>query len=129
MSAAQALETEEISCADARMAVRAALAGTGRTLPEARAKQLGEDALLVVSELVTNALVHAGGVTRLDVRVEGDEFQLRVSDASRNAPVRVRTLKGSPGGYGMVVIQRLCARLDVEIGPEGKTITAALSLR
>ncbi|MEU6840476.1 ATP-binding protein [Streptomyces sp. NPDC046716] len=129
MSAAQALETEEISCADARVAVRAALAAAGRELPRARAGQLSEDALLVVSELVTNALVHAGGVTRLEVDVADDEFLVRVSDASRTAPQRVRTRKGTPGGYGMVVIQRLCSRLDVEIGPAGKTITAALSLR
>ncbi|WP_420031574.1 ATP-binding protein [Streptomyces sp. cg28] len=129
MSAAQALETGEISCADARVAVRAALAEAGPGLPPARARQLSEDALLVVSELVTNALVHAGGATRLEAEVVDDEFRLRVSDASRTAPQRVRTRKGSPGGYGMVVIQRLCSRLDVELGPEGKTITAALSLR
>ncbi|WP_353940296.1 ATP-binding protein [Streptomyces sp. HUAS MG91] len=129
MSAAQALETEEISCADARVAVRAAMAEAGRELPRDRAGQLGEDALLVVSELVTNALVHAGGVTRLEVDVADGEFRLRVSDASRTAPQRVRTRKGSPGGYGLVVIERLCSRMDVEIGPEGKTVTAALSLR
>ncbi|MFJ4715997.1 ATP-binding protein [Streptomyces sp. NPDC088785] len=129
MSPAQALETEEISCADARVAVRAALADAADELPRDRSRQLSEDALLVVSELVTNALVHAGGVTRLEVEVTDDVLRLRVSDASTTAPQRLHTRAGTPGGYGLVVIQRLCSEMDVEIGPEGKTITAAMPLR
>ncbi|MFJ4691637.1 SpoIIE family protein phosphatase [Streptomyces sp. NPDC088766] len=62
----------------ARGVVRAAFAEwTGRGLPGARelAGRLGEEALLVVSELVTNAVVHAGTDVDLLCRLETEPEQ------------------------------------------------------
>ncbi|MGW6273923.1 MULTISPECIES: ATP-binding protein [Streptomyces] len=128
VEAVRSVETEDISCADARSAVREVLAEVCGGLPMAEAQRLRDDALLVVSELTANALLHAGGVTRFVVRLQGDELELRVSDASSDVPRRQPPARGRPGGHGWMVIQRLCSRLDVAVEPGGKTITAVLSL-
>ncbi|MFF3644993.1 ATP-binding protein [Streptomyces sp. NPDC002564] len=120
------METEDISCADARTAVREVLAEMSCSLPPPQAQRLRDDALLVVSELAANALLHAGGITRFSARLTGDEIELRVSDASTDVPRRQPAAPGRPGGHGWMVVQRLCSRLDVAVEPEGKTITAAL---
>ncbi|MFH9004905.1 SpoIIE family protein phosphatase [Streptomyces afghaniensis] len=60
----------------ARALVRAAITEwTGLGLPGAEhlTDRLADDALLVVSELVTNAVVHAGTDVRLECRLEGDD--------------------------------------------------------
>ncbi|MFH8494616.1 SpoIIE family protein phosphatase [Streptomyces coeruleorubidus] len=60
----------------ARALVRAALAEwTGLGLPGAEhlTDRLADDALLVVSELVTNAVVHAGTDVELECRLESDD--------------------------------------------------------
>ncbi|MFJ2773812.1 ATP-binding protein [Streptomyces sp. NPDC087300] len=119
------MDAEDISCADARCAVREVLAEGRRELAEG----LRDDALLVVSELTANALLHAGGVTGFSVRLLGDELHLRVSDGSREVPRRMTVPRGMPGGHGWMVVQRLCTRLHVEAEPEGKTIAAVLALR
>ncbi|MEU6127524.1 ATP-binding protein [Streptomyces sp. NPDC047123] len=128
MSVAEAVETEDISCADARSAVREVLVEVCCGLPLPDAQRLRDDALLVVSELTANALLHAGGVTRFSVGLAGDEIQLHVSDGSRDVPQRLAAVRGRPGGHGWMVVQRLCSRLDVAVEPEGKTITAVLAL-
>ncbi|MEV1026464.1 ATP-binding protein [Streptomyces sp. NPDC050264] len=127
-SVAGVVETEGVSCADARSVVRSVLLEVCCGLPLPRAQRLRDDALLVVSELTANALLHAGGVTRFTASLQGDELQLRVSDGSREVPRRLSTGHGLPGGYGWMVVQRLCSRLDVEVEQDGKTITAALAL-
>ncbi|MGY0021299.1 ATP-binding protein [Streptomyces sp. cg35] len=128
MSGTETLEAQDISCADARSAVRAVLMEVCPGLPLARAQRLRDDALLVVSELTANALLHAGGVTRFKACLTDDELQLHVSDSSRAEPRRLATVHGRPGGYGWRVVQRLCSRVHVEVEPDGKTITAALAL-
>ncbi|MFI5659917.1 ATP-binding protein [Streptomyces sp. NPDC051684] len=126
--AATALECEDISCADARMAVRSVLTQEYRDLPTDDAERLRDDALLVVTELVTNALLYAGTVTGLSVRRIGDELHLRVSDDSPEAPKERTPVPGSKGGYGWKVIRRLCRRVQIDTEPDGKTVTAVLAL-
>ncbi|MFF3645586.1 ATP-binding protein [Streptomyces sp. NPDC002564] len=122
------VETQDISCADARSAVREVLAEVCCGLPLPQAQRLRDDALLVVSELAANALLHAGGLTRFSVGLEGDGMQVRVSDGSREVPQRLTPARGRPGGHGWMVVQRLCSRVEVELEPDGKTITAVLAL-
>lgn len=67
-------------------------AGTGLPRPgtaEAGAADSGADpVLLVVSELVTNALVHTQGPVRLELLLRGDRVGVCVSDSSPRAPAR-----------------------------------------
>ncbi|MGY0490327.1 ATP-binding protein [Streptomyces sp. WG-D5] len=121
-------ECENISCADARIMVRSVLMEVCCGLPLARARRLHDDALLVVSELVSNALLHAGAVTGFSARLTGHELHLKVSDAGAGMPRDRKPVPGRQGGYGWQIIQRLCTRVRVDGGPGGKTVTAVLAL-
>ncbi|MFH9661115.1 ATP-binding protein [Streptomyces sp. NPDC017248] len=89
------------------------------------------DALLVTSELTTNALRHGGGITGFDVDVDSDGVRVSVSDRSDALPVaagrRDRTL---PGGRGWPLVCRLARDVRVaELPRGGKRITAVVPLR
>ncbi|GAB2834319.1 hypothetical protein GCM10027073_73430 [Streptomyces chlorus] len=71
----------------ARALVRAALAEwTERALPGAErlTTRAGDDAMLVASELVTNAVVHAGTEVRLSCRLEAETGALVIEVADRH---------------------------------------------
>ncbi|CAM5674748.1 ATP-binding protein [Streptomyces avidinii] len=87
------------------------------------------DALLVTSELVTNAIRHGGGLTDFRTAIEGDVLYLSVSDANPHPPAPRSTGPGHPGGYGWPLIQRLTEHIDViPLSTGGKTITTRLRL-
>ncbi|MCX4585657.1 ATP-binding protein [Streptomyces sp. NBC_01481] len=70
--------------------------------------ELAEDVLLLVSELVTNACLHAGGPTELVLNHTGDRLRIEVADASPEPPrPRVPQVVSQPGGHGLIVIERL----------------------
>ncbi|MFF3015383.1 ATP-binding protein [Streptomyces sp. NPDC057939] len=82
------------------------------------------DALLVTSELVTNAIRHGGGITAFHATLTGNILRLTVSDANPHHPVPHPTAHGRPGGYGWPLIQRLTDHIDITPHPQGgKTIT------
>ncbi|MFD3330032.1 ATP-binding protein [Streptomyces sp. NPDC058701] len=86
------------------------------------------DALLVATELVTNAIRHGGGITRFHTAVTDDVLHLSVSDANPRAPFPRPTAPGRPGGYGWPLVQRLTDRIEVRARPGGKTVHAVLRL-
>ena len=82
-----------------------------------------DDLLLLVSELVTNAVVHAGSpaVVRLDADVE----RIKVAVADRDgekAPAVVEPDPLSSSGRGVLLVDRLAARWGVEPHREGKVV-------
>ncbi|MCL7429834.1 ATP-binding protein [Streptomyces sp. YS415] len=85
-------------------------------------------ALLVVSELVTNAIQHAGGVTAFRLSASQDTVTVSVQDASRAAPQSRASNPGTPGGFGWPLIQALAADVRIRIGPGGKAVSAVLPL-
>lgn len=89
------------------------------------------DALLVTSELITNALVHAGGVTGFATRIADQRLRVAVSDASDRRPAtRSDAAFPSPGGFGWPMIQRIAHSVETTTHPTGgKTITVLLPLR
>ncbi|WP_328722025.1 ATP-binding protein [Streptomyces sp. NBC_00247] len=91
---------------------------------------VGTDALLVTSELVTNASHHGGGLTDFSARIQDDELFLSVADGSTELPVvRSRTPgEYAVGGYGWPMVIRLTKRLSVVPTAGGKTIEAVISL-
>jgi hypothetical protein len=93
------------------------------------------DALLVTSELVTNAIRHGGGLTGFDVQLEESHLTLHVSDASPELPAATRPEgpfdpdRPLVGGYGWPLVHRLCQQVSVRPLPGGgKCVTVTLSL-
>ncbi|MFF9088353.1 ATP-binding protein [Streptomyces sp. NPDC014991] len=90
------------------------------------------DALLVTSELATNALVHGGGITGFDVDVDAGGVRVSVSDRSDAFPVPrpERHDRARPGGRGWTLVCRLAREVRVaELPRGGKRITAVVPLR
>ncbi|WHM40419.1 ATP-binding protein [Streptomyces sp. BPTC-684] len=65
------------------------------------------DVLLLVSEVVTNACLHAGGPRELVLRHEDGHLRVEVADASPVAPARRSRAPSLPGGHGLMVLDRL----------------------
>jgi anti-sigma regulatory factor (Ser/Thr protein kinase) len=82
-----------------------------------------DDLLLLVSELVTNAVVHAGSpaVVRLDADIERIKVAVADRDADR-APSIVEPDPLSSSGRGVLLVDRLAARWGVEPQCEGKVV-------
>ncbi|MGW7460661.1 ATP-binding protein [Streptomyces sp. NPDC054797] len=88
------------------------------------------DALLITSELVTNAIRHGGGITHFHAALADDSLRLAVSDANPEHPSSHPTAHGRPGGYGWPLIQLLAECVDITPLPDGgKTITATQRLK
>ncbi|MDH6222235.1 ATP-binding protein [Streptomyces pseudovenezuelae] len=112
--------------ADARGATRAFLGGLRQPAggPEAAAT-----VVLVVSELVTNALRHGGGACTLELTAHPGSIEVTVHDNSPQAP-RMRTpdLNGGTGGFGWPMINRLARTTAVtRRACGGKTVSARLA--
>ncbi|MER5779709.1 ATP-binding protein [Streptomyces sp. NPDC002039] len=114
------------TAAAARAVVRDLLGYAGINLDSVTAA----DALLVASELVTNAIRHGGGLTAFHGELTDHGLRLSVADTSPHPPAtRPRTGEpGQTGGYGWPLVQRLSERVDVHTHMHGKTITAVLRL-
>ncbi|GGV49814.1 ATP-binding protein [Streptomyces griseoflavus] len=100
-------------------------------LPAAGADQraAAEDVLLVVSELVTNACLHAEGPDHLAIMCDRKVIRLEVTDRGTGQPApRTPHQAGRPGGHGMFIVQRLCLDWGVVRTPDvpGKTVWAEL---
>jgi anti-sigma regulatory factor (Ser/Thr protein kinase) len=98
--------------------------------PDASAADV-DAVLLGVSELVSNAVRHAGGVT--DFRLEAPEdggVVVKVSDSSVRRPRTVQINPAVPGGFGWLLVRELATDVTVALRPgRGKTIRAAFPLR
>ncbi|MFE1402342.1 ATP-binding protein [Streptomyces sp. NPDC058770] len=89
-----------------------------------------EDVLLVVSELVTNACLHADGPEEIRIACAAKVLRVEVVDAGAGQPApRTPHRAGRPGGHGMFIVQRLCLDWDVlrVPGRPGKTVWAELA--
>lgn len=113
---------------DARRAVAAHLDSAA---PDDRyGERAVQDAQLIASELVTNAIRHAPGPCglRLELSPDGTRLRITVQDGSRRLPV-VLPLDGSRvGGHGLRLVTALGATLRVTRLATGKEVTAEVRL-
>ncbi|MFI8191507.1 ATP-binding protein [Streptomyces sp. NPDC085946] len=87
------------------------------------------DAVLVVSELVTNTLRHTSGPCLLTLTDDGAVVDVAVTDTSAEPPhLEDPDRAGEHGGFGMAMLAELGARVTVEPVPHGKTVHAVLDL-
>ncbi|MEU5282177.1 SpoIIE family protein phosphatase [Streptomyces asoensis] len=81
---------------------------TARTLRRWKVPEAADAVLLVVSELVTNALVHTQGPVRLDLILRGDRVRVCVSDSSPRAPAKPVIVDWeSTGGRGLLLVEAM----------------------
>jgi anti-sigma regulatory factor (Ser/Thr protein kinase) len=89
----------------------------------------GDDAVLVVSELVGNALAHGKGPVGLRVAYDGSLVRIEVRDTSSVLPYRRSVREKEVAGRGLLIVGELAADWGVVIGPAGcKTVWAELSV-
>ncbi|WP_329214474.1 SpoIIE family protein phosphatase [Streptomyces sp. NBC_01485] len=81
---------------------------TARTLRRWQVQEAADAVLLVVSELVTNALVHTQGPVRVDLVLRGDRVRVSVSDSSPRAPAKPVIVDWeSTGGRGLLLVEAM----------------------
>ncbi|MEE4546942.1 ATP-binding protein [Streptomyces sp. V4-01] len=84
-----------------------------------------DDVLLVVSELVTNAVRHAPGPLSLELGLLPGGIVVTVRDTNASAP-RSRP-PDRTGGRGWPIVQSLATRVRVVLRGDGKTVHAELA--
>lgn len=102
-----ALPPDESGARVARARVRRALADWGLHAIE-------PSVTLVVSELVTNGFLHAGGSVDLVVSADAERLHISVADnEARAVPQELRVGPTEPGGRGMAIVADLTSRWGV----------------
>jgi anti-sigma regulatory factor (Ser/Thr protein kinase) len=83
-----------------------------------------DDVVLVVSELVANALLHGHGTPMLRLTGTAQQVRIEVTDDSPALPA-VRT-HGPVGGWGLKLVQRLAAGWGTAHRDHGKVVWCEL---
>ena len=111
------LGADPVAVRQARHHVDAVLAGAGWAAVER------ERARLAVSELVTNAVVHAHSQVILRCRL-GADLLIEVTDGAPGIELRPRPAvpEGRTGGMGLYLIDRLSQAWGVDHGTAAKTV-------
>jgi GAF domain-containing protein len=85
------------------------------------------DAELVVSELVTNAILHATTPIVLTVTPAAATVRVEVRDSLRERPIRTLVSTDAMTGRGIALVEALSHRWGVEPVPGGKLVWAELT--
>ena len=102
------------------MAARRARLAVREELGEALPRQQLADVELIVSELATNSVRHAGcgeaDEIAIEADVESDRVRVRLSDTGEGFEVHTPEPPGTgaAGGYGLVLLERLSDRWGVQ---------------
>ena len=81
-----------------------------------------ERASLAVSELVTNAVVHAGTSIELRVHVSDTSLRVEIADHSPHSPAARSHAVTAVTGRGLHLVDSSVDRWDIETHAEGKTV-------
>lgn len=83
-----------------------------------------DNAVLAVSELVTNAVEHGEGPIELWADVRGDSLVVEISDGAQALTVDEPLERLPTSGRGLVIVAALSQRWGVSPRPGGKTVWA-----
>lgn len=110
-------------------AARHARRFTKRTMRTWGVTQETDTVLLVVSELVTNALVHTDGQVRLDLTLVNDRFRVAVADTSPRTPAKPTNIGWeATGGRGILLVEAVSAAWGTVPVSGGKQVWAEVAL-
>jgi signal transduction histidine kinase/DNA-binding response OmpR family regulator len=87
-----------------------------------------EDATLMVSEMLTNAVVHGRPPVRLRLRKTSDELTIEVDDGSSAMPRRLRAGPDDLHGRGLAIVAELGARWAARPDGYGKTVWSTIPI-
>ena len=82
----------------------------------------------MLSELATNAVLHAGTDFTVSVDVLEDALRVQVRDASRRSPRARRYGLGATTGRGLGLVEALAQDWGVEVDGSGKTVWCVVPL-
>jgi anti-sigma regulatory factor (Ser/Thr protein kinase) len=108
------------SPAAARAFARAAVAGERPLVPL-------DDVTLVVSELVTNAVLHGTGDVTIRVDVAAAGITVEVADDEPDLVDAPPAAKDAPAGRGLLLVSRVARRWGVRPEGAGKVVWAELA--
>ena len=130
--AAQQHGYREVTLPAARPAAALARQATRAAMAAWRLGYLADSAVLLVSELVTNAVQHAGpdvSPTVLRLEYGGGWLRIEVHDTSPHAP-RPRIPDWlDESGFGLMLVDALAAKWGVQQTMQGKAVWAELDAR
>jgi anti-sigma regulatory factor (Ser/Thr protein kinase) len=86
-----------------------------------------DDLLLVVSELVTNVVLHAHTPARFVLRWDGRCARIEVTDGDHRPP-QVPVEAPTVGGRGLFLVDRLATAWGSDPSPSGKTVWATVEV-
>jgi len=92
--------------------------------------QLRDEAELLITEMVTNAMRHVGGELELVITLRDRFVHLSVRDGSRKMPVRtLPDPETGEGGRGLLVMDAVASGWGSTALPTGKAVWATLRIR
>ena len=99
--------------------VREARRFIAATLTEWRLESLLDDALLVASELATNAITHADSAYRLRLSLNGSGLRVDVIDSGDGTPEPQPPSWTAEHGRGLLLVDALTTAWGLEVVPDG----------
>jgi anti-sigma regulatory factor (Ser/Thr protein kinase) len=91
-------------------------------LPAVPATEFTDTVLLLVTELVTNAIVHACSPVRVSVAVDDSRVRVAVHDQGVQPPIRRPASEEALNGRGLLLLERLSERWGFDAGASGKSV-------
>ncbi|MEU2156175.1 SpoIIE family protein phosphatase [Streptomyces sp. NPDC019396] len=102
---------------------------TARTMRQWGVVEELDAVLLVVSELVTNAIAHTQGEVRLELTLAADRLRIAVNDASPRSPVKPAAVDWeATGGRGLLIVEASSASWGSVPLSGGKQVWAEIPL-
>ncbi len=110
--------------------VRPARSFVARTLRQWELDAFVDDAQLVVSELSSNAVLHARTEIRLTLRSDGVGWvRIEVQDHNSRMPTQLACPEDATSGRGLAMVEHVAASWGVARDGDGKTVWAELGER
>ena len=90
--------------------------------------EIVQDATLIVSELLTNAIVYGTPPIRLRLRKTADELAIEVDDAASAMPRKLRATPTDLHGRGLAIVADIGSRWAARPDGYGKTVWSTLAI-